>query len=170
MNSVLTPVAVPCLARSFVPPFCLQPSLVSGRAFRLSHFFFLARSGGFGQRGLDRRRSPVRERGPRLKASRVARTLAQHDEPNRVYDAIPSGTAALRTGVSHSDCSPRLHCCTAVAFGYRPVNVGLAGTSTPLNERLYRRTSAGFIPQDRAHRPHALASSKTHPKANLPAD
>ena len=51
-------------------------------------------------------------------------------------------TATLRTGVSHSGCSPRLHLCAAVAFGYRPVNFGLTGTSTLLNERLHRRTNS----------------------------
>jgi hypothetical protein len=146
MNTVLFLTSVPCLSRQPFLPFRLQPSHVSAQAF-LS-FPLLFSLGPWPSPWSEGADHPPAGLGLGLKASPVARTLAQHVEPNRVHGAAPSQGHSVTDWLFTSGSSPRSPCCAAGAFGYRPVNLDLAGTSTPLCWRLRRRTRGQLQPAE----------------------
>ncbi len=91
------------------------------------------------------RRSPfrlplLRELGLELRVSHYSCTLTRCTPPNRVHFQARSSLFVTDWQFA-SSCSPRTDFAAAVTFSYRPVDLDLTGTLTPLRRRLRSRTT-----------------------------
>ena len=82
----------------------------------------------------------LRELGLELRVSHYSCTLTRCTPPNRVHFQAPSSPFVTDWQFA-SSCSPRTDFAAAVTFSYRPVDLDLTGTLTPLRRRLRSRTT-----------------------------
>src|SRR5436190_5885415 len=82
----------------------------------------------------------LRELGLELRVSHYSCTLIRCIPPNRVHFQARSSLFVTDWQFA-SSCSPRTDFAAAVTFSYRPVDLDLTGTLTPLRRRLHSRTT-----------------------------
>ena len=82
----------------------------------------------------------LRELGLELRVSHYSCTLTRSTPPNRVHFQARSSLFVTDWQFA-SSCSPRTDFAAAVTFSYRPVDLDLTGTLTPLRRRLRSRTT-----------------------------